>query len=218
MLTVIVGANRGIGLELCRKYSERGDVIAVCRRASRELEQIGARIEAGVDVTREADLQGLARRLNGTTIDVLIHNAGILERVALDSFDAGSVRRQFEVNALGPVQTVVTLRKNLRSGSKIGLLTSRMGSIGDNSSGSHYGYRMSKAALNIAGVSLALDLRGQGIAVAILHPGFVRTEMTGGNGHVWPAEAAHDLVARMDALNMENTGTFWHANGEVLPW
>ena len=91
-------------------------------------------------------------------------------------------------------------------------------SIGDNGSGGYYGYRMSKAALNAAGMSLARDLRGAGVAVAILHPGPVRTDMTGGAGNIEPDDAAKQLVDRIDALKLETTGTFWHANGEVLPW
>jgi NAD(P)-dependent dehydrogenase (short-subunit alcohol dehydrogenase family) len=93
-----------------------------------------------------------------------------------------------------------------------------MGSIADNGSGGYYGYRMSKAALNAAGMSLARDLRGAGIAVAILHPGFVRTDMTEGSGTIDPDAAAKQLIDRIDALNLETTGTFWHANGQVLPW
>lgn len=93
-----------------------------------------------------------------------------------------------------------------------------MGSIADNGSGAYYGYRMSKAALNAAGMSLARDLREAGIAVAILHPGFVRTQMTEHTGNVEPAEAAKQLVARVDALTLETSGTFWHANGQTLPW
>jgi NAD(P)-dependent dehydrogenase (short-subunit alcohol dehydrogenase family) len=93
-----------------------------------------------------------------------------------------------------------------------------MGSIGDNGSGGSYGYRMSKAALNAAGVSLARDLAGAGVAVAILHPGYVRTDMTGNHGNVDAETSAAQLVDRIDALTLATSGTFWHANGEVLPW
>jgi NAD(P)-dependent dehydrogenase (short-subunit alcohol dehydrogenase family) len=113
---------------------------------------------------------------------------------------------------------VKALRRNIGRGGKIALITSRMGSIADNGSGGYYGYRMSKAALNAAGMSMARDLRGAGIAVAILHPGFVRTDMTGGNGSVEPDQAARQLCDRIEALTLETTGTFWHANGQVLPW
>ena len=93
-----------------------------------------------------------------------------------------------------------------------------MGSIADNDSGGRYGYRMSKAALNAAGKSLSVDLKPRGIAVGILHPGFVQTGMTEGRGHITPAEAAGRLIQRMDELDLENTGTFWHSDGSVLPW
>ena len=97
-------------------------------------------------------------------------------------------------------------------------ITSRMGSVTDNSSGGRYGYRMSKAALNIAAVSMAHDLKPKGVAVAILHPGLVGTDMIGGVGDITPDQAADRLSQRIDQLNLSNTGTFWHSNGEILPW
>ena len=103
-------------------------------------------------------------------------------------------------------------------GAKVALITSRMGSIADNSSGGSYGYRMSKAALNAAGRSLAIDLAARGIAVGLLHPGYVRTDMTGGSGNVEASEAAAMLVARIDELDAAKSGSFRHANGEELPW
>ena len=104
-------------------------------------------------------------------------------------------------------------------GSKLVLMTSRMGSIDDNTSGGSYGYRMSKVALNIAGKSLAIDLEPQGIAVAILHPGLVRTRMIQFNpSGIPPEQAVKWLLARIDGLTMANSGSFWHANGELLPW
>jgi NAD(P)-dependent dehydrogenase (short-subunit alcohol dehydrogenase family) len=98
------------------------------------------------------------------------------------------------------------------------MITSRMGSIGDNTSGSRYGYRMSKAALNAASKSLAEDLKPHGISVAILHPGLVATKMIGFNGDISAEVAAERLIQRIEELTPANTGTFWHANGEVLPW
>jgi len=106
----------------------------------------------------------------------------------------------------------------LKAGAKIALVTSRMGSIADNDSGGSYGYRMSKAALNAAGVSLARDLQARGIAVAILHPGYVRTDMTGHSGLIDVDEAVNGLLERIDELNLDNSGSFWHRNGELLPW
>jgi NAD(P)-dependent dehydrogenase (short-subunit alcohol dehydrogenase family) len=216
---LVVGANRGIGLALCRRLKSLGrSVIATTRQPSPALEALDVRIEAGVEITDDASVAGLAARLEGVVLDELICNAGILHEDDLDSVDMEDVRRQIEVNAIGPLRVAKALRRNIRRGGKLALITSRMGSIGDNGSGGYYGYRMSKAALNAAGMSLARDLRGSGIAVAILHPGAVRTDMTDGTGNVEPDQAAKQLADRLDALSLETTGTFWHANGQVLPW
>lgn len=217
---LVTGANRGIGYEYCRQLQARGDrVIAVCRSTSEELQQLGVQVEAGIDITSDDSVADLQNRLSDQGIDVLIHNAGILKRMTLDSLDFGSIREQFEVNALGPLRVTQALLPHLQAGSKIVLMTSRMGSIGDNTSGGSYGYRMSKVALSMAGKSLAHDLKPRGIAVAILHPGFVQTQMTNftANG-ITPEESVQGLLARIDQLTLENSGTFWHANGEVLPW
>jgi len=216
---LVVGANRGIGLSLCKRFKTEGRaVIAACRRSSPALDALGARVELGVDVTDDAGVAALAKRLEGVVLDELVCNAGILQEDDLDGVHLDDVRRQIEVNALGPLRVVKALRKNIRRGGKLALITSRMGSIGDNGSGGYYGYRMSKAALNAAGMSLARDLRGAGVAVAILHPGHVRTDMTDRSGNVDPDDAAKQLVDRIDALSLETTGTFWHASGQVLPW
>ena len=217
---LVTGANRGIGLEYCRQLQERGErVIAVCRTSAPELETLGVRIEAGVDITNDAAMASLVERLDGLPLDGLILNAGILESTGLEDLKAASLSWQFEVNALGPLRLTHALQHQLRNGSKLILMTSRMGSIEDNSSGGSYGYRMSKVALNMAGKSLAIDLQSRGIAVAILHPGLVRTRMVNFNPQgISPAEAVRGLLDRIDALTLENSGSFWHANGEELPW
>jgi NAD(P)-dependent dehydrogenase (short-subunit alcohol dehydrogenase family) len=215
---LITGANRGIGLELCRRLQARGEgVIAVCRSTSPELEALGVQVEAGIELTAEASIHDLVARLEGLPLDGLILNAGILEGDSLATFDADSVRRQFEVNALAPLLLCRALLPNLGSGSRVALITSRMGSIDDNGSGGYYGDRMSKVALNMAGRSLAIDLAPRGIAVAILHPGMVATRMVGFSG-IPPQQAAEGLLARIDGLSLETSGSFWHANGEALPW
>jgi NAD(P)-dependent dehydrogenase (short-subunit alcohol dehydrogenase family) len=217
--SLVTGANRGIGLELCAQLRARGhDVIAVCRNATPELETLGVQIEAGIDMASAAALATLGKRLVETRIDWLVCNAGILRYESLDALDFDSVQAQLEVNALGPLRTVHALLGNLATGSKVALITSRMGSIADNGSGGAYGYRMSKAALNAAGVSLARDLSKRGIAVALLHPGHVKTEMTGRTGNVTAEQAAKQLIERIEALSLAESGGFWHANGERLPW
>ncbi len=217
---LVTGANRGIGLEYCRQLKSRGDnVIAVCRSASEELKNLGISIETDVDITSDESVADLVKRLDGQSIDVLINNAGILERVSLPQLDPNSIRRQFEVNALGPLRLTQALLPNLKLGSKVIMMTSRMGSIEDNTSGNSYGYRMSKVALSMAGKSLSVDLKSQGIAVGILHPGLVKTRMTNfTDSGITPEQAVKGLLARIDELNLENTGTFWHSNGEILPW
>jgi NAD(P)-dependent dehydrogenase (short-subunit alcohol dehydrogenase family) len=217
---LITGANRGIGLEYCRQLQARGDqVIATCRQSSPELEALGVRIEPGLELSDEAAIARLVERLAGLPLDGLILNAGILEATSLAALDPDSLRRQFEVNALAPLRLVRALLDHLAAGAKVALMTSRMGSIDDNSSGGSYGYRMSKAALNMAGKSLAIDLKPRGIAVALLHPGLVRTRMVNFNPQaIPPEEAVRGLLARIDALTLATSGSFWHANGELLPW
>lgn len=216
---VVTGANRGIGLELCRQLKGRGDdVVALCREASDELKALDVRIEEGIDVGDDGVVSTLRQRLEGTAIDLLINNAGILTRETIEELDFGRIRRQLEVNSLGPLRVTKALLGNLKEGSKVAIVTSRMGSIADNTSGSRYGYRMSKAAVNMAGVSLAHDLKERGIAVGLLHPGFVKTEMTGGQGMVEPSASAAGLLARIDELTLETSGSFRHMNGEALPW
>jgi len=217
---LVTGTNRGIGYEYCRQLQARGDrVIAICRSASEELKQLGVRVEEKIDITSDASVTDLRDRLGDTAIDGLINNAGIVKRVTLEDLDFDSIREQFEVNALGALRVTHALLPNLKADSKIVLMTSRMGSIADNTSGSSYGYRMSKVALSMAGKSLAHDLKPRGIAVAILHPGLVQTRMTNfTSGGITPEESVKGLLARIDQLTLENTGTFWHANGEVLPW
>ncbi len=215
---LVTGANRGIGMELCRQLKDRGDeVIAACRTSSPELSNLGVRVEEGLDVAEDAAVDRLARRLEGIRLDVLVNNAGILERVSLDDLDLDSIRRQFEVNSLGPLRVTRALVPNLDSGAGVAIVTSLMGSMTDNSSGGHYGYRMSKAAVNAAGVSLGHDLRRRGISVAILHPGMVSTDMTGGAG-ISVTESVRGLLQRIDELGPENSGTFRHADGRALPW
>ena len=221
MLTyLITGSNRGIGLELCKQIIARGDkVIATCRKSSSDLKNLGVRIEEDIDISSEDSINNLRQALSGVELDCLIHNAGIYEYNSLDHFDHESIIRQFVVNALSPLSMTKSLKGLLKKSSKIAFITSRMGSIGDNSSGSSYGYRMSKVALSMAAKSLSRDLLKEDIYVAILHPGLVSTRMTGftRNG-ISTKESANGLLKRIDSLDKNNTGTFWHTNGEILPW
>ncbi len=216
---LVTGANRGIGLALCRQLKSQGHhVIAVCRSSSPELNGLGAEVIESVDVADATSVAQLADQLSGRQLDVLINNAGILSRNALGNIDYDTVMQQYQVNAIGPLMVTEALLPNLASGAKVVIVTSRMGSVKDNDSGGHYGYRMSKAAVNMAGASLAVDLKPRGIAVALLHPGYVKTDMTSHQGFVDSSHSARGLLARIDELSLDNTGAFWHAEGEQLPW
>jgi NAD(P)-dependent dehydrogenase (short-subunit alcohol dehydrogenase family) len=215
---LVTGANRGIGLELCRALYARGDdVIAVCRSTSDELEALGCVVIEGIDVAQPDAGTTLDRALaDDVVLDVLINNAGIYLRDSLD--DLGNAREQFEVNTLGPLRLTNALLPRLHEGSKIGFVSSRAGSIGDRPSGGTYGYRMSKTALNMGAANLAHEVAPRGIHVVALHPGFIRTDMTSGAGNEDPHEAAAGLIARLDELDASRSGRFFHAHGDEIPW
>ncbi len=214
---LVVGANRGIGLELARQLVARGDhVTATCRTDRGGLERLGCGVLDGIDLARRDTLAVLG---SGPGLDDLIVNAGIYpDEEGLEALDTALVLRDLEVNAVGPLAAVQAALPRLHEGSRVVLITSRMGSIGDNDSGGSYGYRMSKAALNMAGKTLSIDLAPRGVAVALVHPGWVRTDMTAGQGLIDARESAAGILARLDDLHLGTTGTFWHQNGQTLPW
>jgi len=219
MATVLItGCNRGIGLELCRQMLARGDdVIAVCRKASDQLRDAGATVIDGIDVSDGESVAKLASALDGKAIDVLVNNAGILKSETFGNIDYEVMLEQYRVNTLGPLRVTEALSGNLSDGSKVAIVSSRVGSIEDNGSGGNYGYRASKTAVNQIGMNLKHELAPRGIAIALLHPGLVATEMTGGRG-VSPQDAAAGLIDRIDELTLETSGGFWHAEGYSLPW
>lgn len=216
---VITGANRGIGLAMVKHYVANGDTVyGVCRTSSDELEATGAKVISGIDVAIEEQRTNLAEALSGVEIDILINNAGILRDESLASPNLETIRDQFEVNAIAPIAVTSKLLGHLKPGTKLAFITSRMGSIADNTSGGRYGYRMSKAALNIGAMSVAQDLKSKDIAVGIYHPGYVQTDMVQGRGDISASESAGKIVNLIEALTLEQTGVFSHSNGEVLPW
>jgi NAD(P)-dependent dehydrogenase (short-subunit alcohol dehydrogenase family) len=217
---LVTGASRGIGLELVRQLHARGDdVIATCRTRTRELDAVGCRVVDGIDVGTDDVGAGLLEALAaGQPLDVVVNNAGLARWDALDRIDVDAAREELEVNALGPLRVTLALLPRLRPGAKIALISSKAGSIGDGPSGRNYGYRMSKAALNMLGANLAADLAPRGIHVGVLHPGFVRTEMTQGGGNVDPPESAAGLIRQIDALDASRSGRFFHADGSEVAW
>ena len=219
MATVLItGANRGIGLQLCKQFVDRGDdVIAVCRESNDDLAETGARIVDGIDVGSGAAVETLRQELGDVHIDILVNNAGILRRDSFGEMDYDAMLDQYRVNTLGPLRVTEALADNLAQGSRVAIVSSRVGSIEDNGSGGNYGYRASKAAVNMVGMNLKHELLPRGIAVALLHPGLVATDMTGGTG-ISPADSAAGLIQRIDELNLDTSGGFWHAEGYALPW
>lgn len=215
---LVTGANKGIGLQVCAQLTKRGDdVIAVCRSSSAELRDLGVRIIEGIDVGEAEAVARLKSELGDQRIDVLLNNAGILRGDSFGNLDYEDMVLQFRVNTLGPLRVTEALANSIVEGGKVGIVSSRVGSIADNGSGGNYGYRASKAAMNQIGMNLVHELRPRGIAVALLHPGLVATTMTGGRG-IDPAAAASGLIDRLDELTLETSGRFWHAEGYELPW
>ena len=219
MATILItGTNKGIGLQLCAQFKARGDeVIAVCRKASSELLALGVRVIEGFDVSDSGSIANLKAELGTLHLDVLLNNAGILHSDSFGSLNYDEMLAQYRVNTLGPLMLTEALVDNLSAGSKVAIVSSRVGSIDDNGSGGYYGYRASKTAVNQIGTNLKHELAPRDIAVVLLHPGLVATEMTGGQG-ISPADSARGLIKRIDELSMETSGSFWHAEGYELPW
>lgn len=216
---VITGANRGIGLALAEQLQGKGwDIIAICRTESEEIENIASMVISGIDITDQEQMHQVKAIIGDQQIDLLINNAGLLRDEVLGEINYNTMREQFEINALAPLMVTETLLPNMVEGSKIANITSRMGSIADNDSGGRYGYRASKAAFNAIGKSLAEDLKTRGIAVAQLHPGWVKTRMVDFNGLITVEESAQGLIERIEELDLSTSGGFWHTNGEALPW
>lgn len=216
---LVTGASRGIGLELCRQVHARGDTaIATCRSSSLELAAVGCRVIEGTDVADPAVGETLLSALDDARVDVLVNNAGILRQDALDGLDLDLVREHFDVNTVGALRVTTALLPRLEPGAKLAFVSSKAGSIGDGPSGGTYGYRISKAALNMAAANMAHELAPRGIHVIVLHPGFVRTDMTGGAGNVHPSAAAAGLIERIDELDASRSGRFFHADGSEIPW
>lgn len=222
--TLVVGADRGIAQAICTQLHARGErVIAACLDDNPGLRALGLRVETGVDVTSDHAVQALAQRFRseGLRLDCLLHVAGVLGLDRLGQIDFDDMRRQFEINALGPLRVVQALLPCLARGSKVGIVTSRVASLADNSSGGMYAYRASKAAANMVGLNLHHDLSPQGIAVVLLHPGAVATQLTRDfpqQGFITADEAAAGLIRRVDELSLATSGRFFHANGSGLPW
>jgi len=227
----VTGANRGIGLELVRQLHARGEVIEACARnpaGARELQALaGDRVRLHrVDVTDAASVRGLADALGTAAVDLVFNVAGVYggprqslrqmaEDLALDD-----VAHTFDINAIGALRVVVALLPHVRRGTakKLVHVTSGMGSITDNTSGGYYAYRMSKAALNMMSRSLAVDLRGEGIASYVINPGWVQTDMGGAAAPTPVAESVRGILREIDRATLADSGEFLNYKGNRYPW
>jgi NAD(P)-dependent dehydrogenase (short-subunit alcohol dehydrogenase family) len=220
---VITGCNRGLGLELARQLSARGErVVATARDIddAGELRALDVDVHA-LDVTDPSSVEGLAGAIDGEPIDVLINNAGVgVRSKPFEQVDFDEMQSFFAVNTLGAMRVTRALLPGLRAGEgkKIVNMTSRMGSIADNGSGGAYAYRASKAALNMVTRSLAIDLLDDGFVCVVLHPGWVRTDMGGRGAPTPPEESAGGMIRVIDGLRPQDSGEFFDYKGERVPW
>ncbi len=220
---LVTGANRGLGLEFARSLAARGDTVLATARRPQQAEAL-ARICPQVlplDVADPESVRELARRLEGRPIDVLVNNAGVgVGRTALGALDYDECRAAFEINALGALRVTEALLANLRAGQRrlVCNVTSKMGSVADNSSGGSYAYRASKCALNMITVSLALDLAAQGFTCIALHPGWVRTDMGGAQAPLSVEESVQGMLRVLERATPAQSGAFLDYSGATLPW
>lgn len=221
---LITGANRGIGLGLAQHFSEAGfKVIGTARNPEKavELKETGARVEQ-LDVTDQASVDEMAKRLAGTPIDILINNAGVKGKDSKDmaSVDVDNIEWILNVNTLGPVRVMKALFPNVQSGQRktIVNISSTMGSIERNTWGCCAGYRASKTALNSINKTFAVDMGGQGVTFVVMHPGYVQTDMNAGGGNITPDQSASGLIKVITGLDSTDNGKFYDWQGNELPW
>jgi NAD(P)-dependent dehydrogenase (short-subunit alcohol dehydrogenase family) len=220
---LVTGANRGIGLELARQYSAAGwQVIGTARNPEQagELAALGVRI-VQLDVTDPASVARMAAEVGDQPIDVLINNAGILPVMrSLGDIDFDTFARILDVNTVGPARVTQALIDNLQRGQvrKIVNMTSGLGSIGNNRSGGFYGYRESKAGLNMFTRTLAAELGPEGCTCIVMDPGWVRTDMGGPNAPTRVEDSVAGIRKVVDGLTPSDNGTYWTFRGEQTPW
>lgn len=223
MTVLVTGANRGIGLEMVKQMKARGlNVIGTARKPAeaKELSATGARVEQ-LDVTDAASLAALASRLDGVAIDMLVNNAGVGGQppVSFRETDFAAIDWTFAVNSIGPMRVTQALLKNLEAGrhKTIIQISSVMGSI-ERNLGGYYGYRASKAALNMMNKSLALELGQEGFVCVVMHPGWVKTRMGGPGADITVEQSVSGLLDVIAGLGPEDNGLFYDYQGEAIPW
>lgn len=222
---LITGANRGIGLELTKRYAADGWTIIAACRTPKEAAALAAlkgdiTIEA-LDVTDYAAVDRLAAKYGGTAIDLLLNNAGIYGNRdgALTVSDFDTYLQVLHVNSVAPMKLALAFLPHLKraTAAKIATISSRLGSI-ELGSGGSYAYRASKAAINAGMHNLALDLKSSGISCITLHPGWVKTDMGGAGADIDVGTSAAGLKKVIDGLTLKDTGRFYNYDGAELPW
>ena len=230
MATILIsGTNRGIGLEFTRQCLLRGDrVIATCRtmETADDLMQLSRSHEGldirQLDVSSSESMQDFVQQLAGIPIDIFINNAGVYgpSNASFGTVDAQVWASVLQVNSIAPLLLTQLLMPNLRQGKdkKLLYLTSKMGSIDDNSGGGCYIYRSSKTALNSVVKSLAIDWAAEGFSAALLHPGWVQTDMGGPNALINTETSVTGMLKIVDELGPQSAGKFFNYDGSIIPW
>lgn len=220
---LVTGANRGIGLEIARQLSSRGDtVIATARdpESASDLKALGVRVEA-LDVENPKSVAAFAKRLKGTPVDLLVHNAAMgVAGPSVERVTAGDVESHFRVNALGPLQLTQALLPHLRAGERklVVAISSGLGSIGDNSTGGWVAYRISKTALHQVMRTLSAELSKEGLSFVTISPGWVRTRMGGQDAPLSPEDSVRGVLKVVDRLTPKDTGKFFNERGREISW
>lgn len=224
---LITGANRGIGLEFVRQYAEAGWSVIACCRDLAQATDLQALVNTypdiqayALDVADFAAIEDLAARLKGVKIDVLINNAGVYPHSDLDHADTEQWLHAFKVNSMAPYKMATAFMSHVAASQlrKMVTLSSKMGSLDDNTSGGSYIYRSSKVAANMVMKSLATDLKSYSIAVAVLHPGWVQTEMGGPDALIDTRTSVSGLRQVIADLDLNNSGRFVAYDGKVINW
>lgn len=228
MSTVLItGANRGIGLEFTKQYAGDGwNVVACCREPTlaNELNAIAKKqpnVEVlQLDVSNFTQVDSLARQLSNTAIDLLINNAGVYPSGGLSDTEVENWLYSFKVNSIAPYKLATAFTPHIANSQqkKLVTLSSKMGSIDDNTSGGSYMYRSTKTAVNMVMKSLSIDLKSSGIAVVTLHPGWVETDMGGPNALINTQTSVSGLRKVINQLTLENTGRFIAYDGKEIKW
>jgi NAD(P)-dependent dehydrogenase (short-subunit alcohol dehydrogenase family) len=222
-ICIVTGANRGIGLELARQLSERGDTVIGTARdpgSATDLAKLGVRVEE-LDVADPKSIAAFARRLKGMGVDLLVHNAAVgVAGPAAEKVDAETVEEHFRVNTLGPLRLTQALLPNLRSGQgkRVVAISSGLGSISENSTGGWVAYRISKTALHQVMRTLDAELSKEGLVFVLLSPGWVRTRMGGKDAPLAPEDSVRGMLKVIDRLGPKDSGRFFSERGREIAW